>query len=153
MLNIRRRRPDPGWLRELPLFGGCDDRELERLEQLTSTYDVPPGKVLCRQGQFGHESFFVISGEAEVAIDGVTIATLGPGSFFGEMALLDGSRRVASVTALTPMKVLVSTSKELEMILTDVPRVARRMLTTMTGRLRLADRVLVPLDSQSSDAG
>ena len=146
-MSIRQRTPDPSWLRELSLFRGCGNRELERVQQLTSIFDVAAGKVLCHQGQFGLEIFFVISGEAEVAIDGVRIASLGPGSFFGEMAPLDGSRRVASVTAATPMKVLVSTNQEFEMLLTDVPRVARRMLATVTGRLRLADRVLVDRDT------
>jgi CRP/FNR family cyclic AMP-dependent transcriptional regulator len=150
-MSIRRRNPDSDWLRELTLFRGCGDRELERVQQLTSIFDIPEGKVLCRQGQFGQETFFVISGEAEVAIDGTRIASLGPGSFFGEMSPLDGSRRVASVTAITQMKVLVSTSTELEMLLTDVPRVARRMLATVTGRLRLADRVLAARDARTAN--
>jgi len=142
MPTIRHRNPGVDRVQTLSLFRGCTDRELERIDRLTSTTHVPAGKVLCHQGHFGHESFFVISGEADVTIDGVTIATLGPSSFFGEMSLLDGSRRVASVTALTPMTLLVSTTQELDVLLADIPRVARRMLAAMSGRLRLADRAL-----------
>lgn len=124
------------------LFSGCTDKDLGRIDRLTTAQDVPAGTVLCRQGTFGRETFVVVAGQAEVSIDGVVIATLGPSSFFGELSVLDGDPRVATVTALTPMSLLVMTRRELEQMLADVPAVARRMLVAVGGRLRLADRAL-----------
>lgn len=135
-----RRAVEP--LRAVSLFASCTDKELERIAGLSCASDVAAGAVLCRQGCFGEQTFVVVSGEAAVAIDGRQIATLGPGSFFGEMSPLDGHRRVATVTAVTPMTVLVFTVRELDQLLLTVPSVARRMLAAVGNRLRLADRAL-----------
>jgi CRP/FNR family transcriptional regulator, cyclic AMP receptor protein len=140
MSIVRSRNPALDDLRDLRLFHGCTEKQLSRVDSLVCPQDVPGGAVLCRQGTFGRQTFVIVSGQAEVAIDGVPIATLGPGSFFGEMSVLDRCRRVATVTALTPMTLLVLSSQELELLLADVPKVARHMLATMGSRLRLADR-------------
>lgn len=137
-------------LRDVGLFSGCSDRELQRVDRLTCTEDVAAGTVLCKQGVFGRESFVIVSGHADVSIDCAPIATLGPGSFFGELSVLDGYRRAATVTAATPMTVLVLSGQELEALLADVPRVGRKMLAAMGSRLRLADRVLGASSSQHS---
>jgi CRP/FNR family transcriptional regulator, cyclic AMP receptor protein len=129
-------------LRAVGLFAGCTDKELAQVDRLTCRQDVPAGTVLCRQDAFGCQTFVVIDGHAQVTIDGAEIATLGPGSFFGEMSVLDGNRRVATVAALTPMTVLVLSAQELDQLLLDVPAVGRRMLAAVGGRLRLADRAL-----------
>ena len=142
MQAIRRPRMRLDELEAMPLFRGCTPKELERIDGLTCTSEVPAGTMLCRQGQFGREAFIVISGQARVAIDGAEIAALGPGSFFGEMSVLDGNRRAATVEALTPMRVLVLSTQDLNFLLDDVPGVARRMLAALSGRLRLADRAL-----------
>ena len=141
-MTIRDRRRHRAWLRQLGPFGACTDKELDRVDQLTTTVEVEAGAVVCREGHHGHESFFVVAGEAAVAIDGHVIASLGPGSFFGEMSVLEGTRRVASVTARTPMTLLASSPRELEALIADIPQVGRRMLATMSTRLRLADRAL-----------
>lgn len=138
------RHPSPvlDGLRAVRLFGGCTDKELEHIDRITTGQDVTAGTVLCRQGSFGRQTFVILAGQAEVTIDGVVIATLGPSSFFGELSVLDGDPRVATVTALTPMSLLVMSPRELEQLLADVPAVARRMLVAVGGRLRLADRAL-----------
>ena len=139
MSFIRPRNSAVDQLRDLGLFRGCTDKQLSRVDSLVCPQDVPAGAVLCRQGTLGSQTFIIVSGQAEVTIDGVRIATLGPGSFFGEMSVLDRGRRVATVTALTPMTLLVLSSQELELLLGDVPKVARHMLATMGSRLRQAD--------------
>jgi CRP-like cAMP-binding protein len=126
-------------LRGLPPFHGCSDTELRRIDGLTCLQEVPAGTVLCRQGSIGREAFIVVSGEAAVTIDRVRVAYLGRGAFVGEMAVLDGASRTATVMALSDMKVLVLSSCELEVVLADIPRVARRMLATMSTRLRIAN--------------
>jgi CRP-like cAMP-binding protein len=84
-----------------------------------------------------------VRGEAAVTAAGVEIARLGGGSIFGEMAVLDGGPRTATVTAITAMDLLVFTSGEFHALLREVPTVLRNVVTTMTSRLRLADRAMV----------
>src|ERR1700722_11841423 len=95
---IRSRQIHP-YLTDIPLFSGCSRRELEELSSLFSAANIPAGKVLTDEGQPGREFVVIVDGEAAVAIHGVDIATLGPGDFFGEIALLDGGPRTATVTA------------------------------------------------------
>lgn len=99
-------------LRALPLFGKASDRELDRIATLTTTVHVAPGRVLVKEGTVGREFFVVESGEAVVSAGGTDVALLGPGSFFGEIALLDHEPRTATVRALSPMTVLVLTPAE-----------------------------------------
>jgi CRP-like cAMP-binding protein len=129
-------------LRAVRLFRGCSDRDLALIDRLTTVDQVPAGLVLCKQGSVGRETFIIIDGQADVAIDGTVIATLGPSSFFGELSVLDGDPRVATVTAVTPMSLLVLSPRELEQLLADIPSVARRVLVAVGARLRLADRAL-----------
>jgi CRP-like cAMP-binding protein len=141
-MSRRRLRAHSVELGEIALFRGCTAHELSRIDQLVYRQLVASGTVLCRQGCFGRQSFVIVSGQAEVTIDGSPIATLGPGDFFGELSVLDGDPRTATVTALTSMALLVLHGHELESLLADVPQVARRMLATVGGRLRLANRAL-----------
>lgn len=126
-------------LRDLSLFRGCNEKELRLIDRLACHQEVKQGAELCRQGSVGRQVFVIESGQAAVTIDGAPIARLGRGSFFGEMSVLDNGDRVATVTALTPMSVLVLNPSEFNQLLTDVPRVAQRMLATVSGRLRLAN--------------
>lgn len=94
-------------LRKLPLLAGLSDPELRRVDALACEIEVPAGTVLMKQGHVGREVFIVATGIADVEIDGRTVARVGPGEPLGEMALLEGTPRSATVTALTPMHVLV----------------------------------------------
>lgn len=98
-------------LKDVPFFGGLSKRELATVAQLTDEVDVEAGHVLVREGDSGHEFFVIIDGTAEVLRNDAPIAELGPGEFFGEMALLDEDRRTATVRAISAMKVLVMTRK------------------------------------------
>ena len=129
-------------LARVTLFGGCSRKELRELASITTGVDIHPGQVLCQEGQVGMEFFVVVKGEATVTIAGDDVATIGPGEFFGEMALLDGGRRGATVTATTDMHVLVMSRHEFVMLLADVPTVSRRMLEALSSRLRTADMKL-----------
>ena len=100
---------DQGRLRSVPFFGGMSKRELAAIAQQTDEVDVPAGRVLAREGDFGDEFFIIDAGTAEVTRGGDAIAELGPGDFFGEMALLEADRRTATVTAKTPMSLVVMT--------------------------------------------
>ena len=96
-------------LRDVPFFSGLKKKDLEAVAQQTDELDVPPGKVLARQGDVGHEFFVIQEGTAEVTRDGHKLGELGPGDFFGELALLQEDRRTATVTATSPMTLIVMT--------------------------------------------
>jgi CRP/FNR family transcriptional regulator, cyclic AMP receptor protein len=96
-------------LKDVPFFSSLSKKELSAVAQQTDELDVPPGKALAQEGDFGHEFFVIESGTADVTRGGEHVAELGPGDFFGEMALLDADRRNATVTASSPMTVIVMT--------------------------------------------
>lgn len=127
-------------LREVPLFSACSTRELGRVSALADEVDVRAGRVLTKQGQPGWEFFVVVSGRARAAISGKGTHTLGPGSFFGEMSLLDGGPRSATVTAETDMQLLVLGSRSFSTLVDETPSVARKVMRVLAERLREAER-------------
>ena len=118
------------------LFAACTADELDAIVAVTTLIDVPAGRVLCHQGERGDEFFVIVDGTAVVTVDGDPVATLGPGEFFGEMALLDGGPRIATVTTTTPARLLVLTRPEFHTLLERVPSVCHRILTGVGHRLR-----------------
>ncbi len=96
-------------LHEVPFFSVLGKKDLERVAQQTDEVDIPAGKVITREGDIGHEFFVIEDGTAEVVKDGRHVGDLGPGDFFGEVALLEEERRTATVTATSPMRLIVMT--------------------------------------------
>ena len=129
-------------LGSVSLFSSCTHSELRELAGITTEMEAPAGTVFCREGATGNDCFVVVDGEAAVTIAGELVCTISPGGFFGEMALLDGGPRVATVTATTDMRVLVMSRQEFGSLLTRVPSVSRRMLAAVGARLRAADAQL-----------
>jgi CRP/FNR family transcriptional regulator, cyclic AMP receptor protein len=127
-------------LADVPLFTACSSRELSRISSLVDEVDAPAGKVLTRQGEPGRECFIVAEGRAKAAIRGWRTVSLGPGSVIGEMSLLDGGPRSATVTAETDMRLLVLGSRDFSALIDEVPNVARKVLRGMAERLRAAER-------------
>jgi CRP/FNR family transcriptional regulator, cyclic AMP receptor protein len=126
-------------LRNVRLFSICNKRELARIASLVDEVDAPKGKVLVRQGDLGSECFVIAEGRAKATMRGKGSAMLGPGSFFGEMSLLDQGPRSATVTAETDMHLLVLGSREFSALVEDVPIVAVRMMRGLAERLRDAE--------------
>ena len=131
------RHPNPTieLLRKLPALKAYDDRSLAKLARLVDVVDLDEGAPLTLEGKAGRESFLIAEGWAEVSLRGETVATLGPGQFVGEMAMLDHQPRTATVTARTPMKLVVIGPKEFATFMAD-PAVSRAMATELTERLR-----------------
>jgi CRP/FNR family transcriptional regulator, cyclic AMP receptor protein len=127
-------------LRNVRLFSTCTKRELARIAALVDEVEAPKGKVIVRQGDLGRECFVIRDGKAKVAIRGKRSAVLGPGSFFGEMSLLDQGPRSATVTAETDMRLLVLGSREFSSLVEEVPTVAVRVMRGLAERLREAER-------------
>jgi len=122
------------------LFSTCNKRELARIASLVAEVDAPKGKVIVRQGDPGRECFVIADGKARAPIRGKGSVALGPGSFFGEMSLLDQGPRSATVTAETDMHLLVLGSREFSSLVDEVPTVALRMMRGLAERLRASER-------------
>ncbi|MBV8385791.1 MAG: cyclic nucleotide-binding domain-containing protein [Acidimicrobiia bacterium] len=126
-------------LGKVTLFRACSKQDLRRIARLADPDDVKEGETLVSEGQQGKELFVIISGNATVIRKGRKVATLGPGDYFGELAVLNPAPRTATVKATTPMEVLIVRGRELGVLLADVPIVARKLLAGMALRLQEAD--------------
>ena len=131
-------------LRGVQLFEGCSTAELGKIASLTTEYDAKAGQVLTERGDPGLEFFIIVAGKATATRQGVHLATLGPGSFFGELALLDGGTRTATVVAETDMRLLVLSRREFNGLTQVAPTVSSKMLVELGARLRSADERVNP---------
>jgi CRP-like cAMP-binding protein len=131
-------------LGDIWLFERCSRKELAVIASHATPVPFEAGKVLAREGAVGREFFVVIGGKVEATRNGVSIGVLGPGSFFGEMALLEGQPRVATVVAVEPTEVLVLTTQGFASVVDQMPSVDRKMLTVLATRLRELEDRFVP---------
>lgn len=126
------------------LFEQCSRRELNLLQSAATEMQLTAGKILTKQGEVGRHFIVIVEGNVEVTRDGTQIAVLGPGSFFGEMSLLDGQPRTATAITLGPTHVLMLTTAAFNEVLTTMPSVDRKLLTVLAGRLRDIEARYVP---------
>jgi CRP/FNR family transcriptional regulator, cyclic AMP receptor protein len=122
-------------LKRSPLFEGLTSKQLARVAGLTDDLDVPPGTVLCNEGSLGHEFFVIIDGEAVVTQGGKHVTKLGPGDFFGEVALLGGVRRTASVIARTSLKFFVVSDSTFRSLVNSGPDIERKIMQALVRRV------------------
>jgi CRP/FNR family transcriptional regulator, cyclic AMP receptor protein len=130
--------PKEEGLRNLTIFRGLDHKQLRQVASLVDEARRPAGWSLTTQGRGGQQAFIIVEGRATVSVNGQAVATLGPGDTVGEMALLDGAPRSATVTANTEIAVLVLTPQTLNELLA-IPSVARAVIRDMAARLRRAE--------------
>jgi CRP-like cAMP-binding protein len=124
-------------LRGIWLFSTCDDDELARIAAVAKPREADVGSDLTTQGDEGTEFFVIVTGDASAAVDGSEVGTIGPGGFFGEMALIDGGERVATVTATSPMQLLVLDRHDFnEMLELAMPQIAPKLLAVVGARMR-----------------
>jgi CRP/FNR family cyclic AMP-dependent transcriptional regulator len=121
-------------LKSLPLFGELSPKDRERIARWADEVDVAAGRDLMKEGAFPHEFMVIESGTAEVTHDGDRLAELGPGDFFGEMALLEHIRRTATVTATSDLRIIVMHERDFREMEHEMPEVARRIRATMDER-------------------
>jgi CRP-like cAMP-binding protein len=126
---------DPRDVQSIPLFAGLSKDDQKVVAQYADEVDVEPGTVLAQEGRLAYEFFAIKAGSAEVKLGGQHAAALGPGDFFGEIGLLGGDRRVASVVASTPMSLVVLTGAQLRAIDSRMPDVAERIRSAMAQRI------------------
>jgi CRP/FNR family cyclic AMP-dependent transcriptional regulator len=122
-------------LRRAPLFEGLSRKELIQLARMSDDLEVPPGKVLCKEGEVGRQFFVIIDGKAEVTKKGKRVATRRDGDFFGEIALLEQTPRMATVTAKTPLRLFVLTRKDFRHLVEENPSVERKVLRALARRV------------------
>ena len=125
---------DAARLKKLPLFSDLSDKEREQIARWADDVEVQPGKHLIDQGQFGYEFFVIEEGKAEVKKGDEVIAQLGPGDFFGEIALLEADRRNASVVASEPMRTIVMTRQQFISMEEAMPSVAAQVRQAVEAR-------------------
>jgi CRP-like cAMP-binding protein len=127
-------------LAKVPLFSDCSQRELLAIARGVKDVRHAAGTVIAREGDPGIGLFVIVSGEAEVSIGGKKKATLGPGEYFGEVALLDGGPRTATVMATTDLELLGLTEWAFRGLMQEHPSIALKTLQQMAGRLRMATK-------------
>ena len=133
------RQFDKPHLPEAAIFAGCSAREHRSLSRLGTTVRVRPGTTLTPEGRPGKEFFVIKDGAATCTFRGSELAHLSNGDFFGEMALLDGGPRTATVIAETPLDLVVYSTVEFRTMVDTSSRIRRHLLTEMAHRLRAAD--------------
>jgi len=118
------------------LFDGVDAEGMDRIAAVAVQVDFPDNHVVARQGEIGTGFFVVVDGSARVIRDGESLATIGPGDFFGELSVLDGRPRTAQVVTEGPTTCLALASWDFEAVLLEEPRVALALLRGLALRLR-----------------
>ena len=123
-------------LRSIPLFATCSDRSIEMIAGIVDEATFAPGDVLVRAGDPGDSLIVIRSGSASVEQDGRPIRQLGPGDFLGEIALIDGGVRTATVTALEPIEALTIGRDGFTRLMDESPVIRYDLVGALTSRLR-----------------
>jgi CRP/FNR family transcriptional regulator, cyclic AMP receptor protein len=122
-------------IRHAPLFAHVSKRQLEQIAQIADEIDLREGKEMTKQGSRGREFFVLLDGNADVKKNGRRINTLGPGDFFGEIALVSDTPRTATVIATSPVRALVITDRSFKRLMSDSPEIQERVLSALAARL------------------
>jgi CRP-like cAMP-binding protein len=129
-------------LEQVPIFHSCSRRQLRAVARIAGVFEAPAGSVLTRVGEPGDAFFLIVDGTARVEVSPKKQPRLRPGAFFGEMSLLDGEPRSATVIAETPIRLLVIGRRNFATLLGEVPGMTQQLLVTLSRRVRQAERAL-----------
>ncbi len=125
-------------IKRIPLFRHCTRKELDEIAAIADELDLKKGAMLTREGKGGREFFVIVEGEADVLMGGRFVNSVRHGDFLGEIALITGNPRTASVQATTPVRVLVITSRDFSKLLDSSPEIQRKIMLAMADRLAIA---------------
>jgi CRP/FNR family cyclic AMP-dependent transcriptional regulator len=120
---------------KIPLFKHCSARELGEIAAIADELDLREGTELTREGKAGREFFAIVEGTADVLMGGKWINSVHQGDFLGEIALITGRPRTATVKATSPVRVLVITARDFRRLLENAPEIQRKVLLSMAERL------------------
>jgi cAMP-dependent protein kinase regulator len=121
-------------LKDVPLFNSLSEQDLAAVAQQSGEISVAAGTVLAREGDLGEEFFVIESGTAEVTHGGAAVAKLDAGDFFGEIALIREDRRTATVTATSPMVLIVMTGSSFRSLDSSIPEVREKVSKALAER-------------------
>ena len=127
-------------LAEIGIFSELSKRELKTVARLMTGLEIKEGATLTRQGAPGREFMIISGGTAEVEIDGQTVAHLAAGDFLGELAVISGTPRTATVTATSAMTVEVLNRREFMSLLDESASLGRKVLVGAVKRLQTNER-------------
>jgi len=139
-MSLIRSSPKEGLLKKVPLFNNLSKRHLKEIGKHADQVQVKTGRVLAEQGKTGWEFIFIVEGKAGVKKDWKVIRQLSGGDFFGEIALIDGKPRTASVTAETDMTALIVHKKSFDHLLDTVPGLQKKIMISLCDYLRRAEK-------------
>jgi len=126
-------------LATVPLFARCSSGDLAKIARLTDEIDVETGRQLVVEGDVGHEAFVVVEGSATISQGGFDVADVGPGAVFGEMALIERVPRNATVTATSPMRLLVIGQREFSGLIDEARDFRNSIMVALADRVRQKD--------------
>lgn len=129
-------------LATVPLFEGLSKRQLKLVAELADVASYMAGASIVREGEEGESFFVVLEGQGKVTVGGRTVHRVLPGDHFGEISLLDGEARTASVVSETPMTLLMISRKNLNQLLLKDPKLSMELLKSLARALRRIDRSL-----------
>ena len=127
-------------LDEVPILNGCSQRQLRSVAKIVRVLDAAAGTVFMRRGEPGDEFFLILDGTVNVHVSEEKLVPLGPGTFFGEMSLLDGGIRSATVVSETPTRLLVVNRQNFSLFCREVPGLTKILLVTLSLRVRHAEQ-------------
>ena len=137
---LRRSSEKTDLLRKVPMFSDLSQRHLREIGKHADEVKVEAGRVLAQQEKKGWEFILVVDGKARVEKDGKIIRELSEGDFFGEISLIDGEPRTATVTAETDMTLLVVHQTSFNRLLEDIPGLQRKILISLCSYVRRAEK-------------
>jgi CRP-like cAMP-binding protein len=126
------------------LFQGLSKKELRAIAAMAKEMQFDEGQRVVTEGEEGGRFHLILDGKAKVTVGGRTKNALGPGDYFGEISLIDGGPRSATVTAETPLRTLALAEWNFRPLLKEMPTIAPKLLVEMCRRLRASDRQLTP---------
>jgi CRP-like cAMP-binding protein len=129
-----------GLLGGVQLFEGLSKRDLEHIVQASREVDAPAGRAVVTEGDVGVGFHMILEGTATVSRRGRRVRRLGAGDSFGDIALIDGGVRSATVTADTPVRLLSLTSWNFKPLLLEQPKITYKLLLQLCARLRDAEK-------------
>jgi CRP-like cAMP-binding protein len=129
-------------LQRVPLFRGFDEAELRRVAELARIVEAPAGTVVTQLGEPGDSFFVIVDGTVAVRTPVGAGSQLQPGDFFGEMSLLDGEPRSATIVATTDLRLLIVDRAHFWRLLDETPDLIRRILTILSRRVRRLEQTV-----------
>ncbi|OGQ01561.1 MAG: hypothetical protein A2026_11790 [Deltaproteobacteria bacterium RBG_19FT_COMBO_46_12] len=139
---LRRSSQKIDLLKKVPLFSNLSQRHLKEIAKHADQVQVEKGRVLVQQGKAGWEFIFIAEGKARVEKNGKFVRQLSGGDFFGEISLIDGEPRTATVIAETDMTILIVHKPSFDHLLDAIPGLQRKILIALCQYLRKAEKAM-----------